>query len=284
MNVEIMTDSGCNKIYKCGHYLFARDERTVVDGCSHTLYVIDLEYIPENTGAGKFEYKFDTDDKITLDFDLTYILENNECESKIISNEEFVKNFNTGVNNNNLLYLLCSFLDIDMFKYEIVQLLNFINHHGCFEIRHGGTCIVLMDQEIFNDETNETTISSNNDLNLIVNINTLINHYNQPCLQKMLNIDPELILQIGEELTDYYNINPLVDFVHIVSENNYKQYIQYTNVEVTLENPDMYKYIDLYDQDKHKIRDADFITSLDGMGAVTKFSDFVNHFKSKNLD
>lgn len=284
MNVEIMTDSGCNKIYKCGHYLFARDERTVVDGCSHTLYVIDLEYIPENTGAGKFEYKFDTDDKITLDFDITYILENNECESKIISNEEFIKNFNTGVNNNNLLYLLCSFLDIDMFKYEIVQLFSFINQHCYFEIRHGGTCIVLMDQEDVDAETEEVITKSNNDLNLLVNINTLINHYDEPCLQKILNIDPELILQIGEELSEFYDINPLVDLIHIVSENNYIQYIKNTNVEVTLEDPDMCKYIDLYDQDKYNIRNADLIISLDGMGAVTKFSDFVNHFKSKNLD
>ena len=102
MNVEIMLDSGYNKIYKCSHYLFARDERTVVNGCAHTLYVIDLEYISKNTSAGKFKYKFDAYNNCKLNFDLMYILEKHECECKIISNEEFIKNLDTGVNNEDL--------------------------------------------------------------------------------------------------------------------------------------------------------------------------------------
>lgn len=284
MNVEIMLDSGYNKIYKCGHYLFARDERTVVDGCAHTLYVIDLEYIPKNASASKFKYEFNPKHKYMLNFDLTYILENNEYESKIISNEEFIKNFDTGLDNKKLINMLCNFLDINANGYKIVQLFNFIEHHGSYEIRHGGTCIILMDQEVFDAETNETTIISNDNLNLLVNTNTLMNHYNEPCLQKMPIFDTDLLLDIAIELFEYYNIDPYIDLVHIVSEYVYNNYIKDKQVEVTLEDPDICKYIDLYDKDKYNIRNADLIMSLDGMGAVTKFSDFVNHFKSKNLD
>ena len=282
MNVEIMIDSGYNKIYKCGHYLFARDERTVVDGCGHTLYVIDLEYIPENTSAGRFKYEFNPEYKYKLNFDLMYILEKHEYESKIISNEEFIKNFDTGVDNEELIYMLCHILDVDMLSYKIVQLYSFIVHHCDFEIRHGGTCIVLMDQEHVDCKTKEIvyTVKRNN-LNLVTNINTLLTQHDNPTLQELLDLDSETILQLGEELKDY-SINNLVDFIHIVSEDVYNNHIKNKQVEVTLEDPDICKYIDLYNQDKHKIRDADFITDIGGhLQNVTKFKGVIEMFKSE---
>lgn len=283
MKVEIMLDDGRNKIYKCGHYLFTRDERTVVDGCAHTLYVIDLEYIPENTVSGRFEYELDPENNCKLNFDLRYILEHNECESKIISNEEFIKNFDTGVDNEDLYYLLCYFLDIDEETCKIVQLYSFIEHHCDFEIRHGGTCIVLVDHEYVDAETEEIIrILKRNNLNLVINTNALLTQHDNQTLQELLDLDSEIILQLGEELKDYYSLNNLVDFIHIVSEDVYNNHIKNKQVGVTLEDPDIYKYIDLYNQDKHKIRDADFIMELDGhLQNITKFSDIIDMFKSK---
>lgn len=283
MNVEIILDGGYNKIYKCGHYLFARDERTVVDGCAHTLYVIDLEYIPKNTSVGKFKYELNPENNCKLNFDLRYILENNEYESKIISNEEFIKNLDTGVNNEDLYYLLCYFLDIDMETCKIVQLYSFMIYNGYFEIRHGGTCIVLINQECVDYKTKEIVrIIKRNNLNLVTNINTLLTQYDNQILQELLNLDSEIILQLGEELRDYYSINNLVDFIHIVSEDVYNNHIKNKYVEVTLEDPDMYKYIDLYDQDKHKIRDADFIMDIDGhLQNVVKFKNIIEMYKSE---
>ena len=64
---------------------------------------------------------------------------------------------------------------------------------------------------------------------------------------------------------------------YIVNSDIYDNYIKNMNVEVTLEDPKIDKYIELYDEDKHKIRNADFIIELDGdLQNVVKFKDIIN--------
>ena len=80
-----------------------------------------------------------------------------------------------------------------------------------------------------------------------------------------------------KEALETYNFNKETDFIRIVNSNIYDNYIKNINVEVTLEDPKIDKYFELYKEDKHKIKDADFMIELDGdLQNVVKFKDIIN--------
>lgn len=63
---------------------------------------------------------------------------------------------------------------------------------------------------------------------------------------------------------------------YIVNSDVYDNYIKNVNVEVTLKDTKIDKYIELYDEDKYKIRDADFTVELNGhLQNVVKFRDII---------
>ena len=268
MSVELLMDKKYKKIYKHSHYLFTRDERTIVDdGYCNTLYVIDLNYvqthnvnhIPFNSRFDpKNIYKsyFDPKNMCKLKLDLDDILNNIRYDSEIISEEDLEIC-------SDLLHVICLFLDIDTTNHKIVHLKSYTFQPYYFDIYHGGTCIVLK---------NDTK----SDLNVITNLNTLIKHHKKHKLQNVISTNSEIILMIKETL-ETYKFNKETDFIRIVSPDVYNNCIKKVNVEVTLEDPKIDKYIELYDEDKHKIMDADFIIELDGdLQNVVKFRDIIN--------
>ena len=268
MSVELLVDNKYKKIYKHNHYLFTRDERTIVDdGYCHTLYVIDLNYAQTSnfnytTFNSRFDPKnmcksyFDPKNMCKLKLDLDDILNNIRYNSEIISEEELEIC-------SDLLHMIHLFLDIDTTNHKIVHLKSYTFQPYYFDIYHGGTCIVLK---------NDTK----SDLNVITNLNTLIKHYKKHELQNVIGTNSEILSLIIKDL-ETYKFNKETDFIRIVSEDVYNNYIKKVNVEVTLEDPKIDKYIELYDEDKHKIRDADFIIELDGdLQNVVKFKDIIN--------
>lgn len=267
MSVELILDKCHKKIYKHSHYLFTRDERTIVDDeYCHTLYVIDLNYEQtcnfEHTlfnscfdPKNEREFYFDPKNLCKLKVDLEYILNNIWYDSEIISEEELEIC-------GDLLHIIRLFLDVDTTNHKIVHLKSYACQPYYFDIYHGGTCIALRHY-------------LKPDLNVITNLNTLMKHYKNSELQNVIGTNSEILSLIIKDLENY-KFNKETDFIRIVSEDVYNNYIKNVNVEVTLEDPKIDKYIELYDEDKHKIRDADFITELDGdLQNVVKFKDII---------
>lgn len=268
MSVELILDNSYKRIYKHSHYLFTRDERTIVDGeYCHTLYVIDLNYEQTcNFEYTLFNSRFDPKNKrksyfdpkniCKLNLNLDDILNNIRYDSEIISEEELEIC-------SDLLYMICLFLDIDTSNYKIVHLKSYTFQPYYFDIYHGGTCIVLRHYQ-------------KPDLNVITNLNTLMKYYKNSELQNVIGTNSEILSLIIKDL-ETYKFNKETDFIRIVSEDVYNNYIKGKRVEVTLEDPGIYKYIDLYEEDKHKIKDADFIIELDGdLQNVVKFKDVIS--------
>lgn len=252
MSVELLVDRNWNRVIKYGHYLFVGDKRTVVEGYGHTLYFIDSNYISTLEYHDTFKCRLNSKNKWQLDYDLSYMLNNLQYDSEIINKEDLE------IYDEDLFYMLCCYLDIDTVDYKIVQLKSYTIQPCYFDICHGGTCVVLRNE-------------AKTELNIITNFNTLQEHYYNYELRFILGTD-SLILKLIIEQLETYKFNKETDFIRIVSEDVYNNYIKKVNVDVTLEDPGIYKYIDLYERNKHKIRDADFITDLDGnLRDITKF-------------
>ena len=279
MRVELLIDQSWSRIIKYGHYLFARDERTVVNGYSHTLYFIDLNYVSENVNYKLFKCEFDSENDYQLSFDLMNILRTNDYNSEVIENDAISEYIDINMPTKSLLQIICSFLDIDRYCYEIVYLKGYKKQHHDFEIHHGGTCIVIKDNKT-TDIKRERIFNKHKELNVITNEVTLLSRYYDFKLQNTLHIDSDTLLAITERLRDHVNVHGHNNFIHIVSEDIYNNNINNINTYITLEDSRIHKYLCLYNENVYKITEASIII-LNESGSLQdgiRLDEFINFY------